>query len=84
MGRISHRELNRPSTMKNEVTFIKIYKNLDQISAKKCSKTCIGWKEIVAHNIFQPNLQELAVDENLSLSLNLKIRKTYFTYDCSL
>ena len=60
----------------------KIFKNLDPISVKNCSITCIGWKEIVAHYIFQPYLQELAVDENLSLSLKQKIRKKGWTHDC--
>ena len=68
--------------MKNEVMFIKIYKYLDPIGVKNCSKACIGWIEIVAHYIFQPNLQELAVDENLSLSLQLNIRKKCLTCDC--
>ena len=60
----------------------KIFKNLDPISVKNCSITCMGWKEIVAHYIFQPYLQELAVDENLSLSLKQKIRKKGWTHDC--
>ena len=60
----------------------KIFKNLDPISVKNCSITCIGWKEIVAHYILQPYLQELAVDENLSLSLKQKIRKKGWTHDC--
>ena len=42
----------------------------------------MGWKEIVAHYIFQPYLQELAVDENLSLSLKQKIRKKGWAHDC--
>jgi len=60
----------------------KIFKNLDPISVKNCSITCMGWKEIVAHYIFQPYLQELAIDENLSLSLKQKIRKKGWTHDC--
>ena len=32
--------------------------------------------------IFQPNLQELAVDENLSLSLKLQIGQKCLAYDC--
>ena len=60
----------------------KIFKNLDPISVKNCSITCMGWKEIVAHYIFQPYLQELAIDENLSLSLKQKIRKKGWNHDC--
>ena len=68
--------------MKNDVTFIKIYKNLDPIGAKNCSKSCIGRIEIVDHYIFQPNLQELTIDENLSMSLKLKIEQKCLPYDC--
>ena len=41
-----------------------------------------GQKEIVANYIFQPYLQELAIDKNLSLSLKLKIGQKWLTYDC--
>ena len=68
--------------MKNEVMFIKIYKYLDPIGVKNCSKACIGWIEIVAHYIFQPNLQELAIDESRSLSLKLNTEKKCLPYDC--
>ena len=59
-----------------------IFKNLDPISVKNCSTTCVRWKEIVAHYIFQPYLQNLVNDENLSLGQKQKIKKKGWTHDC--
>ena len=59
-----------------------IFKKLDPISVKNCSITCIRWKEIVAHYIFQPYLQKLASDEDLKLSLKQKLSQKGWTHDC--
>ena len=62
---------------------VKIYKNLYPISAKELLKS-LYWmdRNYCSLHIFQPNLQELAIDENLSMSLKLKIEQKCLPYDC--
>ena len=59
-----------------------IFKNLDPASVKNCSITCIRWKEVVAHFIFQAYLQKLANDEDLKLSVKQKLKQKGWTHDC--